>query len=106
MRKLFLSLASMLFATSVVLAVEVTLVKYDNEKKELTVKQGDAEKTYKLTDKTKVVFIDQDGNAKEGTLDAATKILARDKAAGKLKFETTTDKETVTELKLKGRKGQ
>ena len=48
------------------LAAEVTLLKYDTEKKELTVKDGDAEKTYKLTDKTKVAFVDKDGNKKDG----------------------------------------
>jgi hypothetical protein len=105
MRKLLLSLTCLLFMTGFVIAVEVTLVKFDGDKKEVTVKEGDAEKTYKITDKTKVSFIDKDGNAKEGTLDAATKILSNDKFKGK-KFEITTDKEDITEIKLKAKKGK
>ena len=49
--------------------------------------------------------VDKDGNAKEGTLDAATKVLSNDKFKGK-KFEITTDKEDITELKLKAKKGK
>jgi hypothetical protein len=106
MRKLLLSLACLLFMAGLVIAAEVTLVKYDSDKKEVTVKEGDAEKTYKLTDKTKVtLIIDKDGNTKEGTLGAATKILSNDNFKGK-KFEITTDKEDITEIKLKARKGK
>lgn len=107
MRKLVLSLTCLLFLAGVVAAAEVTLVKYDDDKKELTVKDGGAEKTYKLTDKTKIVFIDTDGVAKEGTLKAATKVLTNPKAVEKkLKIDITTDKDAVTELKLKGKKGK
>ena len=58
MRKLLMTLACMLLMAGLVVAAEVTLVKYDREKKEVTVKEGDVEKTYRLTDKTKV-FVDQ-----------------------------------------------
>ena len=106
MRKLLMSLACMLFMTGLVIAAEVTLVKFDGDKKEVTVKEGDAEKTYKITDKTKVSFIDKDGNAKDGTLEAATKVLGSKNAPGKMKFEITTDKGDITEMKLKARKGK
>ena len=104
MRKLLLSIVCMLFVTGVVIAAEVTLVSFNADKKEVTVKEGDKEVVYKLTDKTKVSIIDKDGNAKEGTLEVAGKILGNDKAKGKLKFDITTDKDTVTEIKLKGKK--
>jgi hypothetical protein len=80
---------------------EVTLVSYDAAKKELTVKDGQAEKTYKLSDKTKVTFEDREGNKKEGTLAAAEKVLRFPAARGKLKFEITADKDAVTALTLK-----
>jgi hypothetical protein len=109
MRKLLLAFACLFLATGLAVA-DVTLVKYDGATKELTVKDGDAEKTYKLTDKTKVTFVDKDGNAKAGTIAAAEKALGNENAKGKLKFELTTDKdqkENVSELKLKmTRKGK
>jgi hypothetical protein len=104
MRKLLLSVVCILGMSGLVLAAEVVLVKHDGDKKELTVKDGDKEVVYKYTDKTKVTFVDKDGNTKEGTLEAATKILSNEKAMGKLKFEVTTDKDTITELKMKGGK--
>ena len=58
MRKLLLSLACMFFMAGLVIAGEVTLVKFDKDKKEVTVKEGDAEKTYKITDKTKFATVD------------------------------------------------
>ena len=54
MRKLLLSLVCLLFLAGVTLAVEAVFVKFDGEKKELTVKEGDKENVYKVTDKTKV----------------------------------------------------
>jgi hypothetical protein len=92
--------------TGLVLATEVTLLRYDSEKKEVTVKDGDAEKTYKLTDKTSVLFvIDKDGATKKGTLDAAAKVLASDSFKGK-RFEISTTKDTITEMKLKAKRGK
>ncbi len=104
MRKLLLSLACLMFMTGVVLAADVVLVKYDGEKKVLVVKEGDKESTLKVTDKTKVTFIDKDGNTKEGTLEAAGKILGNPKAAGKLKFQVTSEGDAATELKFKSKK--
>jgi len=104
MRKLVLSLAAMLFMTGLVLAAEVTLVKYDSATKEVTVKEGDKESTYKITDSTKVSFVDKDGNAKEGKLEALTKRLESDKAPGRLKMDITVKDKEITEVKLKGGK--
>ena len=103
MRKLLLSLVLMLLMAGLVIASEVTLVKYDGEKKAVTVKEGDVEKTYRLTDKTKVVVL-KNGKAEDSTVDTAIKLLSNGKAKGKLKFEITTDKDTISELKLKPRK--
>lgn len=103
MRKLLMSLALMLFMTGIVFAAEVTLVKYDGEKKEVTVKEGDLEKTYRLTEKTRV-YVLKNGKAEDSTVDTAIKLLSNGKAKGKLKFEITTDKDTIAELKLRPRK--
>ena len=73
MRKLLLSLACLFFMAGLVVAAEVTIFKFDKEKKEVTVKEGDAEKTYKISDKTKFSTTDKDGNAKEITYDDAVK---------------------------------
>ncbi len=96
MRKLLLSLVCLMFLAGVTFAVEAVFVKFDGEKKELTVKEGDKENVYKITDKTKVSIIDKDGNAKE----AEVKVLSKAKE-GKTKLDITTDKDTVTEVKLK-----
>ena len=93
MQKLLMTLACMLLMAGLVVAAEVTLVKYDPEKKEVTVKEGDVEKTYKLTDKTKV-FVIRDGKAEDATVDTAIKVLGNDRAKGKLKFELTPDKDS------------
>jgi hypothetical protein len=105
MRKLLLSLICMFGMTGIVLASEVTLLKHDAEKKEVTVKDGDKDAIYKYCDKTKVTFIDKDlGTSKEGSLEAALKLLNNPKLIGKLKFEVVTDKDTVVEFKIKGKK--
>jgi hypothetical protein len=104
MRKLLLALTCIFGMTGLVLATEVTLLSHDPDKKEVKVKEGDKETTYKYNDKTKVIFTDKDGNTKEGTLEAAVKMLSNDKAKGKLKLDITTEKETITELKMKGKK--
>ena len=105
MQKLLMSFGCMLFMTGLVLAAEVTLVKYDGDKKEVTVKEGEVEKTYKITSSTKV-YVLKDGKPEDSTVDTAIKILSNDKAKGKLKFEITSDKDQITELKLKPRKGK
>lgn len=104
MRKLLLSLACLFFMAGLVVAAEVTLVKFDKEKKEVTVKEGDAEKTYKISDKTKFSSTDKDGNAKEISYEDALKGLSNPKAEGKMKFDITVKDGEITEAKMKGRK--
>jgi len=104
MRKLLLSIAALFFMAGLVVAAEVTLVKFDKDKKEITVKDGDKEKTYKIGDKTKFSTTDKDGNAKEATYEQAEKRLGNEKAAGKMKLDITTSGDNVTEIKYKGGK--
>jgi hypothetical protein len=106
MRKVLLSLWCLLAMSGLALAAEVVLVKFDKEKKEMTVKEGDKEATYKITDKTKITFAAKDGTAKEGTYETVEKILTSPNAPGKAKFDITTDKDTVTEMKFKANRGK
>jgi hypothetical protein len=104
MRKLLLTLICLFVMTGLVCAAEVTLLKHDADKKEVTVKDGEKEAVYKYNDKTKITFIDKDlGTSKEGSLDAALKLLNNQKFIGK-KFEVVTDKETILEFKIKLKK--
>jgi hypothetical protein len=94
-------------ATGVVLASEGTLVKFEGDTKVVTIMEGEKENNYKITNKTKVTFIDQDGNSSEGTIDAAVKVFGKEKAKGKLKFEFTADKDhNITAVTLKGKKNK
>lgn len=101
MRKLLLALVAVFAMAGLVIAAEVTITKFDKEKKEITVKDGDAEKTYKLSDKTKFTVTDKKGeNGKE------LKYEDFEKRAGKLgdkgiKAEIKTEKDEVTELTWK-----
>ena len=110
MRKMLLALVAMFAMAGLVVAVEVTVVKFDKDKKEVTVKEGEAEKTYKITDKTKFTTTDFKGeNSKESDYAAFEK-----RAGGKggkggkggLKLDIKTDKDTITEVTWKagGRK--
>jgi hypothetical protein len=117
MRKVLLAVSAMLFMAGLVVAAEVTVVKYDKDKKEVTVKDGDAEKTYKITDKTKVYTTDKDGNKTDSTVEALEKRLsfvgktgddAKGKGKGKGKggfgagkLDITTDGDTITEVKMR-----
>jgi hypothetical protein len=105
MRKLLMAVLCVVFMAGIVVAAEVTLVKFDKDKKEVTVKEGDKEVTYKLTDKTKF-SAKQKGEAKDLSYDDAAKRLGSDKAAGKAKLDITTDKDTITEVKFMGGKGK
>jgi hypothetical protein len=100
-----MALSCLLFMSGLVLATEVTLVKYDGEKKEVTVKEGDHQKTYRITDKTRV-YVLKDGKAKDSTVDTAIKLLSNVRAKGKLKFDITTDEDLIAELRLKPRKAK
>lgn len=101
MRKYALSMAALLAFVGFTLAVEVTFVKWDGAKNELTVKEGDKEATYKVTDKTKVKMGDMDveiEKAKKGWEKGG------DKMAGKAKMDITVEKGEITEIKTKGGK--
>lgn len=105
MRKMLFAAVVGLFAAGVVVADPVTLVKYNGDKKEVTVKDKDGkEATYKLTEKTKYLTIDKDGNKKDGDAERAQKMLASDKAAGKAKFDITVKDDEITELVTRGKK--
>ena len=99
MKKLVLAMLSLFTATGLVLAAAVVVVKFDADKKEITVKEGDDEKTYKITDKTTFK-----SGEKEVKSEFALKLLSNPKAAGKLKVEITAEKDTATEIKLPERK--
>jgi hypothetical protein len=98
MRKLIVSALSMILTAGLVLAASVTLVSFDG--KELKVKDGDKETTYKVTDKTTFKAGDKDV-----PLDAATKMLSNEKAKGR-KLDITTDGDKVTEVKMAGKKAK
>ena len=99
MKKFVLAALSLFAATGLILAASVVVVKCDADKKEITVKEGDTEKTYKLSDKLVVKAGD-----KEVKSEFAMKMLSNPKAAGKLKIDITVEKDTVTEIKLAERK--
>jgi hypothetical protein len=98
MRKFALGLAALVFSIGLVIAGEVTFVKYDTDKKELTVKDGDKEKVLKITDKTTFKAGDKDVPS-----DKALERLGKSKE-GKTKLEVTTDKDNVTEIKFQAKK--
>jgi hypothetical protein len=101
MRKMLLALFTMFFMASLVVAVEVTALSYDKDKKELKVKEGDAEKTYKIGDKTKFTTTDFKGeNPKESSLAAFEKSFSKIGKKGR-KMDIKTEKDTVTEATWK-----
>jgi len=104
MRKMMLALTVLVFTAGLVVSAEVTLVKFDPDKKEVTVKEGEAEKTYRITEKTKFLVVDPTGIAKEVNYSVARKGLASPTSPGKMKFDITTDKGVITEAKMRGRK--
>jgi hypothetical protein len=104
MRKMLLAVASLLLMTGLAAAVEVTLLKFDKETKEVTVKEGDAEKLYKITDATKFVGVYKDGNTRDMTYDDAVKGLGNPKAEGALKFDITAKDGEITLAKMPAKK--
>ena len=111
MRKLLMSLALVLFMAGLVCAVEVTVVKYDADKKEVTVKEGDKENTYTISKDVKVTLvIDKDGNTKEGKFDDLEARLKRKGGKGGkggTKLDITVKDKEITEAKFRaGGKGK
>lgn len=107
MRKLALAVATAALFVGLASADTVTLVKYDATKKVVTVKdEKGKEVDLKLTEKTKVVRVDKDGNKKESDIESAAKMLGNEKLAGKAKFDVTIVDGAITEMVLKGGKGK
>lgn len=103
MRKLLTAMVALFLMAGLVVAAEVAVVKYDKDKKEVTVKDGDKESTYTISDKTKVSIVDKDGKATEGKFEDLEKRLTG-KGVAKMKMDITTEKNAITEVKLKGGK--
>ena len=94
----------LLVTAGLLMAGEVILVRYDKDKKEVTVKDGDKEKTYKITDKTTVYLPNKDGDIQEVRFDKdgrAEQRFSNTKAAGKLRLWIDTEKDTVTSIKFR-----
>jgi len=62
MRKYLLAVFALFVCVGLLVAKEVSVVKYDAGKKELTVKEDGNEKTYKIGDKTKVMRGEKEGD--------------------------------------------
>jgi uncharacterized protein YkuJ len=104
MRKFVLAGVALFFTVGLVLAAEVTFVKYDKETKELTVKDDkDKEATYKVTDKTEFKAGDKDMPSDKG-IARLEKMEEDGKAKGKAKLEIETDKKDLKEVKFKAGK--
>jgi hypothetical protein len=113
MRKLLLSMSCLFFMAGLVIAAEVTLVKYDKDKKEVTVKDDKGkEHTYKITDKTTFSFATKDGGTKELPAEQVEKMLTNEKfekaiESGNVKWDITTDGNKIKTAKMKfGKKKQ
>ena len=102
MRKLIMSLAMVLFMAGLVCAAEVLVVKADVEKKEVTVKDGDKETTYKYTDKIKVtLLVGKDSDPKEGKLEDFEKRIKGKGGKGGNKIDITVKDDVITEAKFR-----
>ena len=102
MRKMLMALVAMFAMAGLVVAVEVTVVSYDKEKKELKVKEGDAEKTYTVSDKAKFTTTDIKGeNAKEADYAAFEKRVTGKGGKKGIRLDITTDGGKITEAKWK-----
>lgn len=113
MRRLILSAVMMVVMAGLVVAAEVTVSKYDKDSKALTVKDGDNEKTYKLSDGVKVTLIDKDGKETEGKFEDLEKRLTRTGKGGggggkgrATKLDITTDGDKITAVKYKAGRGK
>jgi hypothetical protein len=105
MRKVLPALCCLLFMTGVLFAGEVTLVKFDKDKKELTVKEGTSQKTYKVTDKTKFLAVDKkSGESKSLPYEKVLLGLLNPNAEGSMKFDITVKDGEVVEARLPGRR--
>src|SRR5678809_679333 len=104
MRKLLLVLACLLLLSGIAAAIEVTLVDFDKDEKLVTVKEGEAEKVYRITGATKFYGVDPEGKAREMTYDDAVKGLDSPKAENRLKFNITVKGDEIVEAKFAAKK--
>ena len=98
MRKLIVSALCLFVSAGLLLAAPVIFVSFDKEKKELKVKDGDKEMTYKLNDKTTFKAGDKDLDSEKGM-----EMFANLKE-GKSKLEVTGEKDVATEVKFMKKK--
>ena len=103
MRKLLSAVVVLFLLVGAAFAAEVTITKYDKDKKEVTVKDGDKESTYTVSDKTKVTILDKDGKGTDGKFEDFEKRLGKLPKGG-IKLEIVTEKDAITEVKIKGGK--
>jgi hypothetical protein len=100
MRKFVLAALALVLSLGLTLAGEVAFVKYDADKKALTVTEDDQTETFTITDDTKVKRGDKDGK-----LENVLKYFAeKAKEGDKFEISVDKDKKTVTEIKLPGKK--
>ncbi|MBN9122136.1 MAG: hypothetical protein J0I06_23845 [Planctomycetes bacterium] len=104
MRKLLFALCGFVLMSGLAAAAEVTLVNFDKELKEVTVKEGDEQKVYRVTDATKFYGVDPEGKAREMTYDDAVKGLGSDKSKNRLKFNVTVKGEEIVEARFAAKK--
>jgi hypothetical protein len=111
MRKFVLAGVALFFTVGLVLAAEVTFMKYDKDKKELTVKdKDDKEMTVKVTEKTAFKIKGKDGGEKDLPNDKGIERLEKmeegGKAKGKAKFDIEVEKKEAKEITFRGGKKQ
>ncbi|QJX00470.1 hypothetical protein [Frigoriglobus tundricola] len=104
MRKMLLALGCVLFLCGLAAAVDVTLLKFDKDKKTVTVKEGAAESVYKITETTRFLAVDPDGHADTMSYDDAVKGLGSPKAERAMKFGVVVKDGAIMEMKLPARK--
>jgi hypothetical protein len=106
MRKLLIALMTVFLMAGLSVAVEVTLVSYDKEKKELKYMEGGSEKTATVDKDTKFTTTDRKGqNAKDADYDAFEKIVSR-KGKKAVKIDITAKDGKITEAQWKAGKGK
>lgn len=89
MKKYVLAMLTMFAVAGLTIAAVGVVVKVDEEKKEITIKEGDKEKVYKWTDDTVTKFKGKDGEVKESRV--SEKTWKRVKADTKIDFEAKDD---------------
>lgn len=103
MRKFVLAGVALICSIGLTLAADVVFVSYDKDKKELTVKDGDKETTYKVGDKVKFKDGDKDMDSEKG-IERLEKTEKNEKAKGKAKMTITVEDKELKEVKFPMRK--